>query len=78
MNMNAERRRKIKYVLDDIDNVIVTLTEIRDEEQASLDNMPENLAFGDKYSEMEDNIQALDNAIEALDEIVFSITNDVI
>ena len=76
--MNAERRRKIKYVLDDIDNVIVTLTEIRDEEQASLDNMPENLAFSDKYSEMEDNIQALDDAIEALDEVVFSITNDVI
>jgi hypothetical protein len=76
--MNAERRRKIKYVLDDIDNVIVALTEIRDEEQSSLDNMPENLAFSDKYSEMEDNIQALDNAIEALDEVVFSITNDVI
>lgn len=53
--MNAERRRKIKYVLDDIDNVIVALTEIRDEEQSSLDN-----------------------AIEALDEVVFSITNDVI
>lgn len=76
--MNAERRRKIKYVLDDIDNVIVALTEIRDEEQTSLDNMPENLAFSDKYSEMEDNIQALDDAIEALDEVVFSITNDVI
>lgn len=76
--MNAERRRKIKYVLDDIDNVIVALTEIRDEEQSSLDNMPENLAFSDKYNEMEDNIQALDNAIEALDEVVFSITNDVI
>lgn len=76
--MNAERRRKIKYVLDDIDNVIVALTEIRDEEQSSLDNMPENLSFSDKYSEMEDNIQALDNAIEALDEVVFSITNNVI
>ena len=76
--MNAERRRKIKYVLDDIDNVIVALTEIRDEEQASLDNMPENLALSDKYSEMEDNIQALEDAIEALDEVVFSITNDVI
>lgn len=76
--MNAERRRKIKYVLDDIDNVIINLTEIRDEEQASLDNMSENLAFSDKYNEMEDNIQALNNAIEALDEVVFSITNDVI
>lgn len=75
--MNNERRRKLKYVIDDIENVMSQLEEIKDEEQTAHDNLPENLWESDKASVMEDNIQALDDAINALDEVIFALDNDI-
>lgn len=47
--------------------------EVRDEEQDSLDNIPENLQGSERYSAMEDAISDLEQAISAIEEADGSI-----
>lgn len=76
--MNKQRRKQIAKIvatlselkdLKDIgkycnilDSVDKPLQDIIDEEQEALDNMPENLFFSQRYSDMEDGLMDLEGA----------------
>lgn len=74
--MNKERRMKISNTIKKIEQVKEELQEILNEEESVFDNMPENLQSsmrGEESEEaincMSEAIDALDNAIEQLEEI---------
>lgn len=74
--MNKERRIKILNVIKEIEQIKDKLQKVLNEEETVFDNMPENLQCsmrGEESEEsidyMNDAIDALDNAIEQLEEI---------
>lgn len=67
--MNAERRKRIKYVINDIDDIISALDEIRNDEQDAYDNLPENFQESEKGEAMLENIDSLDIAMSNLEDV---------
>lgn len=65
--MNSERRKKLEQTLDSLDTLVPALVELRDEEQAALDNLPEGLQISEKGERMQECIDAFDELIEALE-----------
>ena len=59
--MNKQRRRRIADLTNELDTLLETLTDIRDEEQEAFDNIPESL---------QDAIGTLDSAVDELGSIV--------
>ena len=74
--MNKERRKKISIIIKEIEQVKDRLQEVLSEEESVFDNMPENLQCSMRGEESEESIDymneaidALDNALEQLEEI---------
>lgn len=65
--MNAARRLEIGRGATLIAEAIEILTSARDDEQDYLDNMPESLQGGEKGELAQAAIDALDEAIDALE-----------
>lgn len=67
--MNDKRRSAIRNVIVLLGNVESKIDLIRDEEEDSLDNMPENLQFSDRYENMERAVDNLNEALELIDQV---------
>lgn len=71
--MNNERRKRLAAVakqideLPDLDEIKSELESIRDDEQEAYDAMPESLQQGERGQLSEAAIQAIENAIRAID-----------
>jgi hypothetical protein len=68
--MNRERRKKIQLVATELEILVNKISEIQDEEQESLDNMPENLQFSERAFAAEDAIDTLGEAIDTVNEAI--------
>lgn len=65
--MNKARRKEIQKIIKDIENLVhSTLSE----EQVAFDNMPENLQGSWRGTESEDAQGSLESAIDALEEAI--------
>jgi hypothetical protein len=64
--MNNERRKKLKWLGAQIDELAVLVEEIRDAEQEAFDNMPESLQDGERGDAAQQSIDYLDTAIDYL------------
>ena len=71
--MKLERLKLIEDCLSDIQNVLDTLQEVHDEEEESYDNLPESMQDGERGELMQDAIDALDNALFPLEDVVSSL-----
>lgn len=60
--MNRERRKKLEKAFEKIGEVKDILEEVKDEEQESLENLPDNFRYGERGEEMESYIEMLDEA----------------
>ena len=60
--MNKERRKKLEKAFEKIGEVKDILEEVKDEEQESLENLPDNFRYGERGEEMESYIEMLDEA----------------
>lgn len=70
--MNNARRKRIQEIIAQMDGISAAIEEIKDEEQAYFDNMPESFQNGDKGSKSQEAIDALeeidiDNIISSLE-----------
>lgn len=72
--MNRERRKqiaaareKVGGIAADIQAVIETLQEIRDDEECARDSLPASLQEGERAQQMQESIDALEEAIAALE-----------
>lgn len=66
--LNAGRRKSLAVAMDHLREASNIVDRIKDEEQDSLDNMPENLQESERYSNMEEAVDALDDALTAINE----------
>ena len=82
--MNKTRRQTIDKIkqriaeeipTDIISSILEDIEAIKDEEQESLDNMPENLQGSERYEASEAAVDSLDEAYSALEELNDNIQN---
>lgn len=65
--MNKARRKEIQKIIKDIENLVHS---ILGEEQDAFDNIPENLQGSWRGTESEDAQGSLESAIDALEEAI--------
>ena len=68
--MNKERRTKISNIIKEIENIKDKLQDVLNEEESVFDNMPENLQCSMRGEESEESIDYMNEAIDALDNAV--------
>ena len=73
--MNQRKRKKLREAIRTLASVRNVVETVRNEEQVSLDQIPENLKDSERSAAMEDAIDALDEAIENIDSASESIHN---
>ena len=61
--MNKQRRNKLSKAIMHLDSALQIISDVRDDEQEALDNMPENLQTSDRYLEMEEAVDTMDETI---------------
>lgn len=61
--MNNDRRKSIRGVINNLNTSCSTLESALSEEQDALYNIPESLQSTDRYSDMEDNVDVLNDAV---------------
>lgn len=71
--MNKERRQKIREAIAGISNISSALENVKDDEDASRENIPENLQEGEQYEISENCSEVLEDAICELNEISKSL-----
>lgn len=67
--MNNKRRDSLRSTTVLLDNVSAAISRVLDEEQDSIDNIPENLQYSENYERMEAAIEKLEEVIDKIDEI---------
>ena len=73
--MNKNQRKQLASLLDNITEIQEAVEFIKDEEQEKLDNMPENLQGGARYSQLENAISCLEDAVSNLESAFDAIQN---
>ncbi len=75
--MNAERRKTVQKALTLIDEARAILEGIQSEEQDYYDNMPESLQSGEKGEKAQETADALQSAIDEIDNAYSDIENAI-
>lgn len=65
--MNDSRRKNLKRALSMLESANQIISQTADQEQDSLDNLPESLQSSERYEKMEDAVSLLESAIEDID-----------
>ena len=65
--MNDSRRKNLKRALSMLESANQIISQAADQEQDSLDNLPESLQSSEQYEKMEDAVSLLESAIEDID-----------
>lgn len=75
--MNNRRREKLKRAISKLGQSAEEISNIIDEEQDCLDNIPENLQASDRYENMEmvidlleDSVSSVESALEKIEEAI--------
>ncbi len=66
--MNKSKRNNLAKARHLLENAVGIVSDVRDEEQDALDNMPENLQSSDRCVEMEEAIDAMEDAISCIED----------
>lgn len=66
--MNRQRRKRLGDAFNLISQAKDILEKVKDEEQDSYDNLPENFQYGNRGKEMHGYIEMLDEAYGYLDD----------
>lgn len=75
--MNAERRKQLTKIVEQLELLRDDVSQIKDEEQDAFDNMPESLQQGERGQASEQAIDSLDSAYTDIDSAVDSINNAI-
>lgn len=66
--MNDTRRKKLSVVSGLLDRAIGIIDSVSEEEQDSLDNMPENFQDTERSEKMENAIALLESAVDQIED----------
>ena len=67
--MNNDRRARIQALINKLEDIKEDIDFIKDEEQESYDNMPENFQAGERGDKAQEAIDNLDYAYSQIDEV---------
>lgn len=73
--MNAKRRKKLRDVADILSGASSELENIIDEEQDCLNNTPENLQDTDAFSDREDLLDGMRDALDELNSVINAVSD---
>lgn len=73
--MNKRKRALLQKAINALDVASEYINTVIEDEQESLDNMPDNLNESERYSCMEEAIEQLEEAIEHIDDAKENIEN---
>ena len=65
--MNKTKRDRLKTVRNLLNQASNIVSEVLDDEQDCLDNMPENLQYSDRYERMEAAISNLEDGLNSIE-----------
>ena len=71
--MNEKRRSRLREVRSMFEKAKDIVTEVLDEERDVLDNVPENLQSGWKYTQMETDCDNLDDVVDGIDNVLMTL-----
>lgn len=71
--MNKQRRKNLLDVAEHLQDALDRLSEIRDEEQDTFDNMPESLQYSSRGDAMQEAIDIMDEWESTIDVLKSSI-----
>lgn len=77
-NLNDKRRNLIRGVKAALEDIESRIDIIRDDEEESLDNIPENLQCSDRYERIEAAVDALNDALELVDQLQDKLDDAII
>ncbi len=72
--MNDKRRKRLSEASSLLSRASDIISDVIDEEQDCLDNMPENLQYSDRYESMEAAIDRLNDALSELASVEDSLS----
>lgn len=73
--MNQKRRIKLNEARHFLSKALSIVSDVKEEEQDAIDNFPENLQNSDRYFDMENAIDWLEEAIANIEHADESINN---
>lgn len=71
--MNVSRRDKLKKIIVQLEHIVIMVNAVKEEEERSFDNIPENLQYSRRGEESQEAIDSLEEAIELLEEAATEI-----
>lgn len=72
--MNKERRKNIQGIADQLEELKGNLELLQEEEEEYRDNIPENLQGSERYERADEACEALNEAVDNLDDIISSLS----
>lgn len=66
--MNDKRRKSLDEAINFLDNAKSLIEQIKEEEEETLENLPDNMKEGDKGSAMQEAIDNLDTALGSIED----------
>jgi flagellar biosynthesis chaperone FliJ len=75
--MNADRRKRLTALKDELDALKEKIDEIGGEERGYFDNMPENMQQGDKGQRAEEVADLIDQACNSIDEALSGLDSAI-
>ena len=67
--MNKTQRKKLEDIVENIAVIKSDIDEIKEAEEESFSNLPENLQEEDRGLQLENNVESFERAVELLDEL---------
>ena len=68
--MNANRRKQIQLITDELTNLMSQIETLKDEEQEAYDNMPEGIQHSDRGEKTQNAIDQIENAGQSITEAI--------
>lgn len=72
-SVNNKKKKSLEWAKDFIKEADIIINTILDEENDTLENIPENLRNSEKAQDIEDSIEYINEAIDFLDSAINSI-----
>lgn len=68
--MNKKQRKQLKDLCEQVEGIQAEVEMFRDDEQEKIDNLPESLQGSSKEDEYQEGIDALDEIISSLSDVI--------
>ena len=75
--MNKPRRQKLQLIIDKLEELKDELDGLTDEEQDAYDNLPEPIQMSDRGQAIDEGIDELRTALDAIDETIECIADAI-